>query len=352
MTGYQWFPHSRLLKNVRAKRYDGGVGLLVKDNIAECFSISILDKSIDGLLTVGFSSKSTNFSFVIFIVYLPPEGSPWSRNLSDFFGHVIAQVYLHYEYDLIFLVGDFNARIGKQCETYENDNIKPRVIIDNRSNDQGNAFIEFMNDIRFCTLNGRFDPAKDNFTCFHGKGESVVDYIVTPVDCLNSCQEFEVITPIELIERSGAQKLLSNKCKISDHSVLTCKFTISASCNINENPQSHNGASQYAGRNRRYNLKNIPDNFGYSNFATQGLNFFITRLENDSLNKRQLDTLYEKFCKTVLNEMDTCLEFKDLDSTTRKRFKHYKPYWDQELTDLWAVLKSANRHRWQVLLCT
>ncbi len=332
-------------RNIRAKRYDGGVGLLVKDNIVNSFNINILDKSTDGLMTVAFSSKHTDFSFVIFIIYLPPEGSPWSSNLSDFFARVISQIYTYYEYDMIFLAGDFNARIGSQSETYQNDSIPSRLVLDKKSNDQGNAFIEFLNDVRFCVLNGRFDSTKDNFTCISGRGESVVDYIAVPVDCFESCFDFEVITPVSLIEQSNTENLLSNKCKNSDHSAVIFRFRISAACNIHESsshPAAH--SDSYPGRNRRYNLKTIPENFGTSNIAMQGLNTFIETLENVALNRRQLDCLYDEFCKTVFSEMDACLEFKDIsESSIRKRFKHYKPYWDQELTDLWTVLKETNK---------
>lgn len=84
--GYEWYPHSRVNKHVNASIVHGGVGLLVKKDMIRLFDIDILDKSRDGLLTVRMKNKHSEFSFVIFIVYCAPEGSPWSQDITDFYG--------------------------------------------------------------------------------------------------------------------------------------------------------------------------------------------------------------------------------------------------------------------------
>ncbi len=77
-----------------------------------------MDKSLDGLLSVKFTHKQSEFDFVISLCYIPPEGSPWSHNISDFYGCLTAEVYAHFESDMIFILGDMNGRIGhmvKKC---------------------------------------------------------------------------------------------------------------------------------------------------------------------------------------------------------------------------------------------
>ncbi len=204
--GYQWFPHSRVTKNVRAAIYHGGVGLLVKDSILNEFSFQVLDKSFDGLLVTRFVSKTTDFEFVIYACYIPPEGSPWSQNISDYLGHLVSEVYAHYESDLLFIVGDFNGRTGGLTETFIEDNIRDRSIIDNVRNSQGIAFFDFPADIRFCVLNGRYD--NDDFTCISERGSSVVDYVAVPYNSLDCCVDFKVIPALEAINESEAEQFI------------------------------------------------------------------------------------------------------------------------------------------------
>ena len=40
----------------------------------------------------------------------------------------------------------------------------------------------------------------------------------------------------------------------------------------------------------------------------------------------QLNTMYEKLVQSIINEMDTYLQFRDINSTMRKKYKHSKPY--------------------------
>ena len=82
-------------------------------------------------------------------------------------------MYSNFEADMIFIVGDMNGRIGQKSETYSEDNIRPRTVLDTQSNSQGSAFIDCVSDLRFCVLNGRFE--NDNFTCISHKGKSGVD---------------------------------------------------------------------------------------------------------------------------------------------------------------------------------
>ena len=74
-----------------------------------------------------------------------------------FFSHLLTQIYLNYGMDSIFLFGDFNARVEKVNDyNCEFDEIRRRKVIDEVCNKHGQSFIDFLNDSKFCVLNGRF----------------------------------------------------------------------------------------------------------------------------------------------------------------------------------------------------
>ncbi len=50
-------------------------------------TISVVDKSVEGIIGVKFVDKVSEFSLVIFTCYLPPKNSSWGQNDVDFFGH-------------------------------------------------------------------------------------------------------------------------------------------------------------------------------------------------------------------------------------------------------------------------
>ena len=131
----------------------------------------------------NFKTDKTIFTFVVFTLYLPPENSPWGRDATSFYSHLLTQIYLHYDADAIILCGDFNSRIGNINDTNNCvDEIPPRLVVDNAQNQHGKAFIDFLNDSRCCVLNGRFGEESNTHTFLSTRGHSVVDYICVPHD--------------------------------------------------------------------------------------------------------------------------------------------------------------------------
>ena len=97
----------------------------------------------------------------------------------------------------MFYLGDFNGRMGNKDDFNPTiDNVMERHVIDSTANKYGDIHIDFLCDIRCCTLNGRGDINCDNFTSVTPQqGRSVVDYIITPYDQLSSVSDFKV-TPV------------------------------------------------------------------------------------------------------------------------------------------------------------
>ena len=50
LEGYQWFGSNRKLVYSNARRGSGGVGIFIKDDIVDKYSISVLDNDMEGIL--------------------------------------------------------------------------------------------------------------------------------------------------------------------------------------------------------------------------------------------------------------------------------------------------------------
>ena len=58
-----------------------------------------------------FKHLESDYCFVVFICYLPPELSPWEGMHQVFFAHLLSQNYLCSHTDAVYS-GDFNSRVG------------------------------------------------------------------------------------------------------------------------------------------------------------------------------------------------------------------------------------------------
>lgn len=139
--------------------------------------MTVVDQSYEGILGVMFKNKQSGFELVVFTCYLPPENSPWGRDASRFYTHLLTQIYLLYDIYAIVICGDLNSRIGNVQDINNTvDNIPCRLVKDQTQNQHGNSFIEFLNDTRICILNGRYGDDSNNYTFQSSRGQSVVDF--------------------------------------------------------------------------------------------------------------------------------------------------------------------------------
>ena len=221
--------HNRQHTHINAPKGSGGVGIFVRNSLFDLFEINVVDRTYDGILGILLKSKLTDHDIVIYTVYLSPENSLWGRNATDFYSHLVGQVYLSFDNDAVFVCGDFNSRIGEVSDIISDiDRISHRAVIDKNINQHGHAFVDFLIDSEMCVLNGRFFEDCDNFTSVSTRGRSVVDYIDVPHDCFNSCENFEVISPTSINENK-LQSLLGDRSRVPDHNFLrfTYKYTAS-----------------------------------------------------------------------------------------------------------------------------
>ena len=324
----------------RAKKASGGVGILVTNYLLGYFRIQLVDKSMDNIVGVHLEHRKLQYILVIFSCYLPPEGSTRGRDSVTFFTHLLAQVY-SLEADAIYLCGDFNSRISNKDDCIGDiDNVPPRVAIDLSMNSHGESVLEFLRDCKCCVLNGRINPDTDNFTSISSRGRAVVDYIITPHDCLETCIDLKVITPSEILSNNPiCIDLIGEKSRLPDHSLLMFKFKINAAIEFCSS-ENDSGINLFKRRPRIF-----PDNFLSSNMCRMALLELMGNLEGRVITQSNIDNWYGLFCDIMDREMNKNLSRKSLSGQGGIHFKvgRNKPYWNAELKKLLNDKKQAER---------
>lgn len=154
--------------------------------------------------------------------------------------------------------------------------------------------IEFLKDSKCCILNGRLSPQNDHFTSVSTKGKAVVDYIVTPRDCLNRTA---------LVESKGPEciRLIGDCSRLADHSLLFLKFTVgNYSGEDGEVGLSKSSANQSDQRRPR----NLPDQCLSSDMCCTVLMDLIDNLEACQKTPYNIDQWYGRFCHVLHEEME------------------------------------------------
>ncbi len=96
---------------------------------------------------------------------------------------MLSLIYTTCEYDVIYLAGDVNSRIGSKKDYIQNiHNIPLQKVIDYTSNKHAQQFIDFLLESKMCILNGRICPENDNFTCVRTNGSSIMFIIMKWID--------------------------------------------------------------------------------------------------------------------------------------------------------------------------
>ena len=342
--GYTCYVNNRKSKHLRAPKPSGGVAILVKDNVFNDFQIRVIDKEYDGILGLKFTNIHTDFTFIILSCYLSPENSVWGRNPTNFFAHLTTLMYMYSDVDLLLLAGDLNGRVGNLKDFVQDvDDIQERTCIDVIKAGHGENLIEFLKDTKMCLTNGRLSPQLDNFTFVSSRGRSVVDYMVVPHECLQFCEFFKVDLMSDLMEKFSLSTLLSDKCKVSDHSMLTLKFHHSYIERQTENIFTDKEDDMQDNNLRFYCFEEKPPNFLTSQTWRSAVTNMINKLQLLKANQRELDSIYSDLCSKLFKEMDSQLKYTDASTKVKKKLKNSKPYWNSNLTELWKNMNKTEK---------
>lgn len=230
-------------------------------------------------------------------------------------------------HELSDIIGDF-------------DNIPPRQVLDKSVNQHGLDLIEFLNDAKFCVLNGRCSIEKaesNNWTSISRRGRAVVDYICVPHDQYTKCTSFKVVSMQSIVDDCVLHGLLGVRSRLPDHSAIITEFTTVHSGNV--------GQSSSAGqeiRHERYKVRTVSDDFMDSYIARLAIINCISRIETCRETQCDMDTIYGNLCEAIKDEMNRNLP-KYESRGTNKRYKTRKSYWNGNLSDLWKLLRERER---------
>ena len=224
-----------------------------------------------------------------------------------------------------------------------------RIILDNVKAGHNEPLLEFLKDTRFSVVNGRVTPQVDNFTCVSTRGKSIVDYFIVPHDQICACYELQVDLPTDLVEQYNCINLLSEHCKLPDHSMLTLKYAL----NYGDKPTDNRSTDTQFALNfemgstnlisfKKYKFENIPDGVMENNQWNTCVGELIGQFSNRAINQQAVDELYNNMCNIVLSEMDIHLHAYSSSGNKRKR-KNCKPYWTDELSDKWKMMRIAEQ---------
>lgn len=99
---------------------------------------------------------------------------------------------------------------------------------------------------------------------------------------------------------------------------------------------------------KRFNLRRIPSEFMKSNSAINAINSLIRKIELCRETQKDINDIYEHFCDIVISEMTESIPNYDWSTKSKKKLRIHKPYWNDELTELWNIMRS---HEKQFLKC-
>ena len=342
LEGFQWYGHCRSVRHIRSNKTYGGVGIFVKNSLLQSFNVSVLDNSFEGILCLLFKDKISDFCFSVYCCYLPPENSPYGRDCTSFFTHLLSLIYLHNYVDCYFVLGDLNSRVGNKLDAISLiDDVPERECIDTACNSHGEAFIDFLHESRMLITNGRV-TGSNTFTSISPRGSSVVDYFAVPHDNFNNCISLNVKPITEVISNHCLESMLSERCRAPDHSLisLTYKITSMDSFRSDESDEQNQPSEN---TNKRYNYGTMSDSFMKSPSWLSILDTLIARLEADEKSQSSIDSFYDDMLNEIFTEMDGHIMYKDASKNSKKHFKNHKPFWTNELTISWKKMAQAEK---------
>ena len=193
-------------------------------------------------------------------------------------------------------------------------------------------FVDFLKDAKFAITNGCISPELDNFTNVK-RGRSVVDYMFVPHDCFSRVVKCRVELANSLVEECGASDLVGERCKIPDHSMISIQVDWGCTHdNVDISTPHESGSTQ---GHKRYRFHNLSNESLDSDIWKRSLQLIIDRLLERHFAQKELDDLYDAFCKSLFSELDSIVGIKFISKGSRKRFKNKKPYWNENLRSLW-----------------
>ncbi len=98
---YKFYRHNRLITHTNAPKTFGGIGIFVKFDFLDSYSVNTIDQCVEGIQIIQFKDKVSGFTFIVGNCYLAPYNSIYGNISTESFAHLITQLYLNSEVDSI-----------------------------------------------------------------------------------------------------------------------------------------------------------------------------------------------------------------------------------------------------------
>ena len=186
-------------------RHSGGVMCLVKKTISRFFKL--IDTSAENILVLCIDRQLFGLTtdVYLFVVYLPPVGSPFyeskeSNDGTDLLEKCMLNIEETHGSRYFMVCGDFNARTGNlntnpdsynfsvQNEMYECERDSHDRVI----NTFGRSLLALCVMFELCIVNGLSGQFSERFTFVSGNGSSVIDYFIVSADLIDLCRSLNV----------------------------------------------------------------------------------------------------------------------------------------------------------------
>lgn len=335
--GYKSFCQNRQ----GSTRGSGGVAILVKEELTETHRIKFQQFDVEGVLRAEITDKISDYTVVVYQIYLPPQGTKYGREGHRVFHLLLEEVFgqVCQEADAVYMCGDINARLGKEQEASLIDDVPDRQILDTTSmSGHGRSLMDFLNDAKFCVVNGRI--GRDNYTCMSKKGQSVVDYFFVSHENLKTINNFDVLPCQSIAVQENLHELIQDGAVVPDHSLLALEVKVSTFAAEGLTKKTCLKAHKQVKKKKVVRV--FPEDFMENCRFKLLLNELIGE-QIDSKNKQEsINEHMENVLRAINTEINQTVKLGG-GRNSRRKFTPNKEYWTPELTKLWQKAHAAEQ---------
>ena len=145
-----------------------------------------------------------------------------------------------------------------------------------------------------------------------------------------------------IIQEHNLYSLLGHRSKAPDHAFILTEFDTGLLYSV-RNSNIDSDSNIHMKRDPIYKLNRIPDDFMQSELSRNALCELIQTIESTRETQNNVDAIYDGLTNTILNEMNNRIPKYDTSKRTRKRHRTYKPYWNDNLSELWNAMRLSER---------
>ena len=200
--GYTSHHFSRPYKHKKAKRFDGGILLLLSKKLSGVTVEKHQLCEAVAWVTIKFKENYKDKHLSIGFVYIPPEKSTYQKS-ATFHENLFDEIQERMVKGQVIIAGDLNSRSSNLLDYISSDGdgvdfpclTCPRHNLDTTVNNYGRKIIELCMNSGLQILNGRnlFSTNTNQYTCFRHNGNSVVDVLMTSADFIKRIIRFEIL---------------------------------------------------------------------------------------------------------------------------------------------------------------